>query len=209
MLPQRKGIGMKRLLIVIFGICMATLLPAGVLASPDPQLHWGPEVSSSNCQGGKLVVNVKQQVVNSVDDGVGPGDAWGFTEYIRQIQVREMSENTYCATASYQGTVTTIAGTSPSGNGNVPEGLNIPFQGGIRYLITGFFEPVWDTHGSIGTFDYGCNAAQVCSGAVNWVAQYFASGFTQQLEWWGFIYHGGNNGTWVNSSDGNEGDITG
>ena len=27
-------------------------------------------------------------------------------------------------------------------------------------------------------------------------------------QWWGWIYHGGNNGAWVNSSAGNQGDIT-
>ena len=41
----------------------------------------------------------------------------------------------------------------------------------------------------------------------NWVGQYFESGYNFTYEWWGWIYHAGKHGTWVNSIDGNSGDI--
>jgi hypothetical protein len=45
---------------------------------------------------------------------------------------------------------------------------------------------------------------------VDWTTQFFTggvSGFNQV--WWGWVYHAGNNGNWVNALSGNFGDITG
>jgi hypothetical protein len=45
---------------------------------------------------------------------------------------------------------------------------------------------------------------------TRWRSDYFTgvSGFAFD-EWWGWVYHAGNNGSWVNAIDGNEGNITG
>jgi hypothetical protein len=45
-------------------------------------------------------------------------------------------------------------------------------------------------------------------GVDDWEPIYLNPGWKATYEWWGFIYHGGSNGTWVNSGDGNSGDIT-
>jgi hypothetical protein len=63
--------------------------------------------------------------------------------------------------------------------------------------------------GSIGTFDYKCDAFGNCPGYANWTEFYFTaiSGF--DLAWWGWVYHAGDNGSWVNSIFRNSGNITG
>jgi hypothetical protein len=35
--------------------------------------------------------------------------------------------------------------------------------------------------------------------------------YTYSMTWWGYVYHAGKNGTWVNAADppGNQGNITG
>ena len=36
---------------------------------------------------------------------------------------------------------------------------------------------------------------------------FFENVTSQDRQWWGWIYHGGHNGAWVNSIEGNQGDI--
>ncbi len=91
------------------------------------------------------------------------------------------------------------------------------FEGG--YIVTNFTgtllsSPTQNTRGNIGTFDYECNPTTgSCPGYVNWTTFYFSSttGFSlgKLGDWWGWVYHAGSNGSWVNSIVGNLGDITG
>jgi hypothetical protein len=45
---------------------------------------------------------------------------------------------------------------------------------------------------------------------VSWPSLFFdnVAGFDIG-DWWGWIYHAGNNGSWANAATGNTGDITG
>jgi hypothetical protein len=54
--------------------------------------------------------------------------------------------------------------------------------------------------------NYQCNIDGTCPGAVDWVGQYFSS-YAFDYLWWGWVYHAGSHGSWVNSVDGNSGDI--
>jgi hypothetical protein len=76
------------------------------------------------------------------------------------------------------------------------------FSGGYRATFTGTWLQtlLWPTHGNVGTVNYN-------TGYVDWVGQYFTySNF--DMVWWGWSYKAsGHHGTWVNSSDGNSGDI--
>jgi hypothetical protein len=126
--------------------------------------------------------------------------------------VVQLGPSTFCATVKYQGHFTTIAGTAPEGTGTVGAGVVGTFEGG--YVSTVFTatlvsHPMQRAMGSIGTFDYKCNASGNCPGYSSWTAFYFTaiSGF--DLAWWGWVYHGGNNGSWVNSITHNSGNITG
>ncbi len=202
---------------VLVSALIVSLMAAGsstpVAAGPSEHLNWGMQLSGGpdSCPQGKLVITVKQRVLNDVDSGVG-GNNWAFDDYVRSIQVVELVSGTYCATVKYQGQFTTIAGTAPGGTGEVGEGVIGTFEGG--YVSTFFTaallsDPIQRTKGSIGTFDYHCDEAGNCPGHVDWTTLYFTAVSGFDLAWWGWVYHAGNNGSWVNSVDGNTGNITG
>ncbi len=189
------------------------LSAASVVAAPGEHLNWGAQLhtGASACPSGPLVINVVEKVLNDDDSGVA-GNAWALDDFVRQIQVVDTGGGTFCATVSYQGSFTTFAGISPGGTGVVGAGVVGTFEGG--YASTLFSATLKSTpgarvRGSIGTFDYRCDAAFNCPGFVDWTTLYFdnVSGFG--LAWWGWTYHAGNNGSWVNAISGNSGDITG
>lgn len=202
-----------------FALVFAVIVPlmaAGsntpVIAGPSEHLNWGAPLSSGaySCPQGNLVINVKQRVLNDVDSGLG--GYWVFDDFVRSIQVVELYPGTYCAALKYQGQFTTIAGPSPSGVGEVSEGVIGTFEGGYVstvFTATLLSSPSQRTMGSIGTFDYACDGAGNCPGYVDWTTIYFTDVAGFDLAWWGWVYHAGNNGSWVNSADGNAGDIAG
>lgn len=195
----------------------ALLIAYGLaFAGPSEHLNWGSQITQSQCPKGSLVVNVTQKVVNDEDSGTC-GNWWAIDDFVRQIQVVQTGANTFCATVSYQGNFNTFAGDSPgacetgTSNGNVlSAGVVGTFQGGyIAKSFTGTLSPTVKTKGSIGSVDYGCDQDGNCPGYVDWTTLYFSSIGAFNLDWWGWVYHAGNNGSWVNSSGGNSGDITG
>jgi hypothetical protein len=186
------------------------LLAAPAMAAP-PSLNWGTEVNAGECETtGSPVVNVTHEVVNSVDSGEG-GNNWAFEDYNKRIQLWDQGEGVYCAVVSYQGHFTGVAGQQSPGNTEPLDGdEGGTFHGGYRAVISGelLTGPTWPTRGRIGVIDYECDIGGNCPGSVNWINQYFQSGYGFEYDWWGWIYHGGRYGTWVNSSDGNAGDIS-
>jgi len=208
---------MKRFEILLAAVSAAVLLLSNVQATADPstQLKWGSEVNPGQCTGtGKLVINVNQKIVNDIDSSACGGN-WAQDEENRSIQVFQVDADTFCANVRYMGSWVTLAGNSPGTQPScttIDEGIEGTFQGGYRATITGSLRETplmdWKTKGSLGTVDYQCNVSSSCPGAVNWVQQYFEDGWVFSYAWWGWTYHGGSNGTWVNSVDGNEGNIT-
>lgn len=183
--------------------------------SDPPHLNWGSEVNPGQCPNGQLVINVTHKVTNDVDSRVG-GGVWAFDNYNKQIQVWQVGANTFCAVVRYEGSFTTIAGPSPEGTDpNIAAGIRGAFEGGYRADITGTLNPnpSYRTRGNIGAFDYGCAATDPgdhssCTGLFSWLGTYFTSVSSFDQPWWGWVYHGGRNGTWVNAVTGNQGDIT-
>ncbi len=217
-LPIKGGMKMKCVrAFALVSVLIVSLMAAGstapVAAGPSEHLNWGSPLTSGAdaCPTGNLVINVKQRVLNDFDSGVA-GNNWAFDDFVRSIQVIELYPGTYCATVKYQGQFTTIAGISPGGSDTVGEGVIGTFEGGYVsavFTATLSSSPSQRTMGSIGTVDYQCNVDASCPGYADWTTFYFTgvSGF--DLAWWGWVYHAGNNGSWVNSIDGNTGDITG
>lgn len=82
-------------------------------------------------------------------------------------------------------------------------------QGGYDATVVGTIlaSPAWPTRGFVGEHDYQCDIVANCPGYVSWLAQYFAPGYSFTYNWWGWIYRAGKHGVWINSSDGNSGDI--
>ncbi len=178
---------------------------------------WGKELSAASCEGkvGGPVINVTQKVTGDADSGFG--GYWAHDSYNRHIQVwrtGSKTSNTYCALVTYEGTANAVAGqTGPAGGtGVIGEGVSAEMKGGYRTTIfTGTLRSTpllgWKTKGTIGAIDYGCDLSGACSDLVNWSEQYFTglSGFGK--DWWGWLYDAGSHGSWLNSIDGNWGDI--
>lgn len=178
--------------------------------SDNVTLNWGKELAAGRCvKPGKQVVNVTQKVLNSVDSGTA-GNYWAFDNYNRTIQVWQQEGGTYCAVVKYQGQFDAQEGQISPGNGGTLDGSEDGnFEGGYRGTIVGTLKtsPAWKANGTVGDVDYQCAIDGTCPGAVNWLGQYFNAGYSFAYDWWGWIYHTGRNGTWVNSVDANSGDI--
>lgn len=198
-------------------VLKATLasLTIGILlalpATAAQTLNWGKELNPSKCdhKKGPPVILVTQKVINDVDSGVG-GNNWAFDHYTRIIQVWAQVNGDYCAIVTYTGRFDAQAGQASPGNTGILDGDEDGVMlGGYRATVTSSLlaSPLWKTHGNVGTFDYQCGLDGNCLGYVSWVGQYFDGGYTFDYDWWGWIYHAGKHGTWVNSSDGNSGDI--
>ena len=201
-----------RFLVALAGLTAAAVVASSANANPsEKHLNWGQSLSASDtaCPAGPPLINVNQKISDDIDSGV-LGNYWAYDEIVRHITVVSLGSNNYCASVQYQGSFTTVNGPSPGGTGTIADGVIGTFQGGYTADFTGTFNPTVKTKGSIGTVDYACNASTgICPGYVDWTTQFFTGvgGFNQV--WWGWVYHAGNNGNWVNALSGNSGDITG
>ncbi len=154
---------------------------------------------------------------NDIDSG-DAGNYWAYDVLHRKIQVWKQSTGTYCALVSYHGKFDAQAlQRSPGDTGFLSGSEDGNFQGGYRGVITGTLrsDPTWKTKGNVGTFDYACDLALAnsdpehdyeCPGYVSWMNQYFVF-YTFAYEWWGWIYKAPHDKIWINSSDGNQGDV--
>ncbi len=196
--------------LTFFAVLTLLIAAATVMAAPSDPFNWGSQVNAGECdQQGAPVVNVSRRVENSVDSGQG-GNNWAFDDYTQHIQVWAQPDGSYCVVSRFNGQFDGQAGQiSPGATGVLSGAEDGAFEGGYRAVITGTLlaNPGWQTHGRVGAFDYQCDILGNCPGAVSWIDQYFAPGWTFTYEWWGWVYHGGNDGEWVNSSDGNSGEI--
>src|SRR2546425_4294039 len=205
-----------RLLAFVAVLVVPLMKTYGVLpatAAPSVHLNWGSALSSGpdSCPPGNLVINVKQRVLSDVDSGIA-GNFWAFDDFVRSIQVVEIVPSTFCATVKYQGQFSTVEGTAPGGIGTVGVGVVGTFEGGYVstvFTATLLANPLQRAMGSVGTFDYKCDASGSCPGYANWTDFYFTAISGYGLAWWGWVYHAGDNGSWVNSVGGNSGNITG
>jgi hypothetical protein len=172
------------------------------------QLQRNQEVGVRKCETkGSPVINVTEKIVKTVDSGEG-GNNWAFDTLNRQIKVYKQSDDTYCALVDNEGTFDSQADEQSPGKTGVLTGKEDgTFKGGYRAIIVGHLmaSPSWKLKGNVGTTYYNCTLDGNCPGYVNWVEQYF-SPYTFSYQWWGWEYQYKNN-RWINSSDGNSGDI--
>jgi hypothetical protein len=200
----------KHVLLSVVPLLTLFTLPA--FAGPH---RFGQQLSAAQCDPGptsKMVLNVVFQVTGDADSGVG--GYWAYDSYTKHVQVWDQFDGTYCARVTYNGSFVTVPGTSPAGSGSVAGGVTGTMGGGYTATIDGatFTPTTKRTKGSIGTKDFGCiiSTGGVASGCnyYSWFADYFTGGTVVQ-NFWGWTYNAGDNGTWVNASTGNSGDITG
>lgn len=194
-------------------VCAAAVLMVVAVtlpASAAERLDSGHQLQPAACPArGGAVISVTQRVVNDADSG-GAGNYWALDRYIRRIQVWRDGDGGFCAVVRYAGRFDALEGeTSPGGTETLTGDEDGTFQGGYRANIVGTMRntPAWSTHGALGQTDYECGPSGACPGAVNWLDQYFEPGWDFQFDWWGWVYRAGRYGTWINSGDGNSGDI--
>jgi hypothetical protein len=110
----------------------------------------------------------------------------------------------FCALVRYQGSFMTLDGPSPSpvGSNDISAGIDGSFEGGYLLVFNAdeLPSPAFPTRGHIGTFTGQTDL-------YDWRSFYFTNLGLDDLQWWGWVHHGGHNGAWVNSVEGNEGDI--
>jgi hypothetical protein len=193
--------------VILIGICF---IASGLaFAAPTVQpFNWGKEVNPSSCPKGKVVVNISHDVINSADSGHGGN--WAKIDYKKYITIIQTDDTEFCVVTKFVGTFTTVEGKSPANQEDISAGITGTFQGGYRQTYTGTLNPnpTWPTKGYIGTFDHAWDGTGAPDKTVDDWEDIYLSGWAYSYEWWGFIYHGGPNGTWINSQDGDQGDIT-
>lgn len=212
---------MARQLIAIVSVSL-TLLALPALAAPPPNLNWGARIANTHCepdQAGPPVLNINRRVLNSLDSGFGDDIWWARDDYKQKVTVYPMEPGTWCVVSSFQGRFHGLAGfDTPNDNGQLSGDEHGSFQGGYHAVIEGELKPRtefgWPARGFVGTFDYACDPdasrgtfPPVCPGSVDLFGQYFEADYSLAYEWWGWVYRGGRAGTFVNASDGSEGDI--
>lgn len=174
---------------------------------------FGEQLSASQCDpsGHRMVLNVVFQVTNDADSGVS-GNYWALDSYTKHVQAWDMGNSTFCVQVKYNGSFVTVTGPSPGGTGSVDSGVTGTMEGGYSATVTGSFTPgTKRTKGNIGSKDYACTIDQ--SGPAigcqyySFVSDYF-TGASLAQNFWQWTYDAGDNGTWVNSINGNSGNIT-
>lgn len=198
---------MKRISILV--AVLAFFVVALPVSADSEKLHLGDQgqLNGEACEKeGRVVINVEEKVKNDVDSGFGGN--WAFDTYTRHIKVwrtEEESATTWCATVKYEGKFSAVAGqTGPGGAGVIGEGVKGEMRGGYRATFNGTLkaEPLWPTHGSVGTVDYGCDLSGSACQYVSWTGQYFDNVTDFVQPWWGWIYKAEKkHGTWLNQID--------
>ena len=175
-------------------------------------LNWGSQLNPSDCTldaGYRyLEVNVTQQVGNDADVAQAGPYNWASLEYNRHIQIWRVGVGgppaleRFCVLVKYQGSWTTSGTYSPNDAAlRLQAGIDGTFEGGYRATIDGLLDETAKLRGRLGPVDRGFPNLPGTNPAVldDWIRQYFTVFNDPVLEWWGWIYHGGPNSTFVHA----------
>ncbi len=199
---------MNKFLIKLSSALVLLSVAAPALAAPSAHTNFGAQLNVGQCDtSGAPLVNVTFKVTNDSDSGIA-GNVWANDNYNKKVQVWQQSDGSFCAIVKYQGQFVTYSGPSPENTGTVDAGVQGTFEGGYQAAFDGTFSPTLATNGNLGSYNYACNGTYNCS-AFDWVSAYFSNNTYFNQPYWAWNYHAGKNGSWVNASTGNSGDITG
>jgi hypothetical protein len=202
---------------------LTLVLGTAVVLSPSAWAasYGSAQLDSSNCKINKkttTIANVNFRIINDYDSGIA-GNAWANDTIHRELRIFQTSPHHFCATVTDTGKFTTFAGPSPQNTGHLAKDIQGTMTGG--YIVNDIAgdvvaDPAYPTRGDIGrdgfqdnTFDLHCTDAYTCTGNKPGISDYITGWNGETLNWWGWQYVTSHNGTWINSIDGNSGDITG
>ena len=190
--------------LVLGVVAVAVLVSMGPAFATSERLHWEPREAQEACHAkGFPIINVEQKVRNDPDSGVKGN--WALDSFVRHIVVWQTAPGKFCAVATYNGEFnsSSFAGSpSPGGTSTLTGREHGPFEGGFVANFSATFTPAaTPTHGFIGSTDYADTSKAFTGGVSSWTPLYFDSGHDasigSDLSWWGWIYHGGKCGTWI------------
>jgi hypothetical protein len=211
-----------RLAALLVAIVLTVISAPLVASAQAPSLNWGSQVNPSRCPTDAgyryMEINVTRKVDgdDALSDAINPQSVpWAMRDFNQHIQVWQVGVvggggERFCALVRYQGSFVTIKDKPTPGpsSGSFTEEIDGSFEGGYLLVFTADerASPTYKTQGHIGNFSGPI-------GLYDWIPFYFEHFNVDSSTiptWWGWIYHGGNNGAWVNATDppGNQGDIT-
>jgi hypothetical protein len=147
--------------------------------------------SGPGCGGGKPVIAVSYGVQNDVDTG-SKGNVWAHVTYTRKVRVWRRAPNRFCTVSTYDGTFESVAGPSPGGKWELPDGIRGTMTATSLTTFRGRFNPRGaPVHGFLGTK----------TGPWEWSDDYFTGITRFRYTRYVFRYHATENGsgTWTNT----------
>lgn len=191
---------------VLQGIATGSVLGLASTVSASPpdrcSLNWGRTLGRRTGTG-RPVIDATQEVVNDIDSGFN--GFWAYDNYRRLIRAWDAGDGTFDAVVIYNGQFDGVAGqNSPGqdGGATLTGDEDGTMHGGYAATIEGTLvdDPDWPRFGFVGTTDYeGDVEAGTRPGAIDWVSDVYFEDSTFSFDWWGWIYRGGECGTWVNA----------
>jgi hypothetical protein len=190
----------RRVLVVIAGILLT------MMALPTPSAS---AKDKPGCPEGELIVDVTLTIKN-VDDTANDGHVWALDSVVAHMRIWRVSTNRYCVRNDDAGTFTSFAGGSPGGTGTISSGVTGTIEGTQYFRAGGTFAPTVPTSGYIGEFNPDCQPDGSCANHdYRFPNLYFSKLTSFAFGWFSYAYDGGSHGTWLQSTNGSSGDITG
>lgn len=152
-----------------------------------------------------LVTEVSWKFI-SVDSKVG-GGYWAYDTILSNAEIYDCGEGTYRAVINQTGMFESWGSGSPGNTGTIEGGVEGSIVGTMTVLFQGA-DPT-DLSGFLGEFDFGCDHDANCSSYVSWRDLLFDSYESYSYEFWEWLYTTCDGRAWLNSQNGNEGDILG
>lgn len=146
--------------------------------------------SNPSCGGGKPIVSISYGVQNDVDTG-RKGNAWAHLTYARSVGVWRRGSGRFCAASTYDGTFESIAGPSPGGKWELPNGVRGTVHATSLTSFRGRFAPGRaPTRGFLGV-----------KGPWEWLNDYFTgvAGFRYTQYTFRYVATQGGTGKWTDT----------
>ncbi len=198
----------KVILSLAVSLGLVGMIPAVAMAAPGLKLD-KKDISSKQCNPedshAKQIVNVHFKLINDYDSGFNSG-AWANDTINRELRIFQLSDGTFCAQVKDNGKFVTLEGQSPGANDlPISAGIKGDIEGGyVTNFFTGTFAPQLPTKGDLGTYDLECTPTNDCPGGADrpsvFNVSYFSSTNGPTQPQWGWIYHAGKHGTWLNQN---------